>query len=745
MANVTGTIGDQQVDLTNAATEQTLAKMYEAVLRQNMHILSNQKALNQIAVNTGKAAANAKEPSLADIANPVAEAAGKLGVLAKGAMILGGVIADLAGGVSKTIGNLINFGSELMEGTGKASGLFAAFKDLPLGLGLLAGLFEKIAKIQEENLDTYRTLSKSGLNFGGELINMRNEIAATYQTVEQFNQTIAKNSDLFTSMGGNAEDGGRAFVNINKALVKSGKGLGADLLGLGFSFQELNQLTGDYIRSRGGLTKEEAENTDLMTEKVVKYGKEMDRITQLTGMNREQQEKIMEEELNEANFRAYMATLSTEDQEALSTSIKRNSALYGKAGADIVKSAALGIGPMTDAGKMLYATSKESADAIGKDAQLRKKYGDQSIQVTQNEAQGRIAAQKNLGQFTGIVGVASGMFKDLAPVIQQNTNEQKAGIRTQQAYEDNIARINKNAQTRAESEAAAAASVEKSLKDLGNGLRVAFAPALAKLTPEINKIAMSFGEFAAKHMDQFTKVITRAAEYIKNLFTEDGRRQIVSDLKSLFEELGEMLFDAINPFGETKTERKTRQAVEESDEYKNWMKQMLTNGNYFQKQLIQEGNKKDIFAMWASQNPTASRAATERQESLRREEVMNPNRHSGSFGETGSAFENFGRGTWIKGHGVDNEGMFTKDDINKLLASSGSQAAASTEKSIEETIKTAFAGISGSGGEETKILLSEVKALNNNIKTLTMYAKESADYDRRNLDAVRGISGNVIG
>jgi hypothetical protein len=68
MANVTGTIGDQQVDLTNAATEQTLAKMYEAVLRQNMHILSNQKALNQIAVNTGKAAANAnssaKEPSV---------------------------------------------------------------------------------------------------------------------------------------------------------------------------------------------------------------------------------------------------------------------------------------------------------------------------------------------------------------------------------------------------------------------------------------------------------------------------------------------------------------------------------------------------------------------------------------------------------------------------------------------------------------------------------------------------------
>ena len=196
MAEVTGRIGDNDVALDNAATEATLKALLQAVSGSNAQMtrlvnLASRSGMDPKAIAEANKGANALGQA-AFGAGKIASVA--MGGLAKTALVLGGVIGDLTASAFKTVGNLTDFAGKLLDGTASVSGLFGAFKDLPLGLGLVAGLFEKMAQFQEANLNAFRDLSKVGVNLGGDLNQVRLQALEAGLTMEQYGSFIKENA-----------------------------------------------------------------------------------------------------------------------------------------------------------------------------------------------------------------------------------------------------------------------------------------------------------------------------------------------------------------------------------------------------------------------------------------------------------------------------------------------------------------------------------------------------------------------
>jgi hypothetical protein len=286
--------------IDTAVMEQLLSNMLKLQQQQSKEQAVAFARLAKAAGLDPKLIANAesKLKTLGDAAEETAKSTTKMN---KAGNIAGAALADLASGVMSTAGNLINFGTSAMMGSAKVSDFFAAFKDLPI-IGSVAGLFSSLMKVQEAALESFSSLSQNGLDLGSSLTKLRFDALSMGLTLEEMTKVLKDNSETLVQMGGSASVGARNFREISKAMGSSG--LRQELLNLGFTFEETNQLVGQYARSVGGLTKDQLKDYRSVAVAAAAYGKELDFLARLTGESREATQKKLEEErlINEKKF-----------------------------------------------------------------------------------------------------------------------------------------------------------------------------------------------------------------------------------------------------------------------------------------------------------------------------------------------------------------------------------------------------------------------------------------------------------
>ena len=239
MAEVTGFIGNDNVELNNAATEATLKQLLASV-----------KTLNQSIVNMGNASSGAGGGGAAGATlTTIARSGGLVSSLFTGlAGVIGSVVGGLMGLVgafTPAIGNLVGFAGNLIQGTGSLSGFYGALTALPGPLGIVASLFQKIAELQEQEYTAYKNLTQAGVNFGGSLTDIRQSALGLGLTLDEFSSFVKNNIASLQMMGGSTNAGAEAFVRLGKDMRNSN--VGAELRGLGFSFDQVNQGIASYI------------------------------------------------------------------------------------------------------------------------------------------------------------------------------------------------------------------------------------------------------------------------------------------------------------------------------------------------------------------------------------------------------------------------------------------------------------------------------------------------------------------
>lgn len=399
----------------------------------------------------------------------------KDGIFKRGLAALGGASVDTA----KSVGTL---GKAAFDSVLSMSSVANALTGLPGPLGTLASVASMAANAIEGIAKNYTTLTSSGVNFGGSLTNMKLAASGAYMSLDQFASMLSTNSATLAKMGGNVDDGAQAFARVSNTLNKSPAG--DALRSLGYTSEQVNSGLLNYISITGGRNKEELktiEGQKKLAESAAAYMTQLDGLAQITGQSREEQEKALKAEMEEASFAAFLATKSKEEQEAIAASMASAGALYGKAGQDIVRSTAMGIAVQGEAGQKLTALSGGTAAAIQNDLAIRKKGGDNLAELNANEAKGRSETAKNLLPLAGAVGTAGGALKGMDVAVKNMAAAQQAGVKGEQGFLEQRASIAAKQKEQAASQAASVANAQKSLNELGQQI-------MAKLMPVFNVI-----------------------------------------------------------------------------------------------------------------------------------------------------------------------------------------------------------------------------------------------------------------
>lgn len=668
---VTGSIGNQEVNLVNAATEATLAALLAAAQKTGA---ANLAALQSLAQKSGISKtslddAAAKLKKLGDAADGAATSTAKV---SKIPTIVGAVVQDLVGGIVKTGANLVDLGGKALEGTARMSDFFGAMKDLPI-VGVVAGLFQALAKFQEANLDSYRKLTDAGINFSGDLLQIRSNALAMGLTLDEFTQVMTSNSENFRLMGAGANDGAKNFVAISTSLRASK--LGQQLLEMGYTFAELSTRTAAYTTLIGGLSQQQQKDTKGVAAAVANYATELDLMSRITGQSREQAEKDLKVQLDEANWKAYLSTLDDETRAQLVLGATNAQAALGKGGVEIFKAQALGVAVQGKAGQMTTALFGAAAETIRNSADLAKAGKLDQAALTNTTAKAMVQSASEYKKFsTSMNAMALQGSSDLTVAAGAGATNavalKNAGITTEEGARKFIEtqRIN---QQKIDGQAKAMIAGEEAMKKFGSDILEALLPVMKELTAIMPKIVKGF-----------TALAPVIAKFVENLFTEAGRTKIINDLSKLLADLISGVWEHI--FSTKKANEDVRAQANAG--------LLPASGDQFI----------DMGALSELNKPVAGPAAA-------------PKRAFGSLGTTGKLFENFGSKTNVELHGT--ESVVTPSQLDAIMQGSAMAGTNALAESLSEltSISSQMLHHIRETADYTKRNLAATKALSNDL------------------------------
>ena len=201
----------------------------------------------------------------------------------------------------------------LGEGTGK---LNSAFKDLgerlnPLSdkSNILTEAFGKAKEVVGElegvikpSLNTWRDLSKSGANFGNDVVSMSAAAAGARLDLGEFADVVKKNASGFTGLGGNVAAGAKAFASLSKDFADSGAV--DQLKAIGLTSKDANDSLAIALSSQFTVNMNDVKSKQAILESTTKLATEMDAMSKLTGKTRAEQEDLLKKQQMDAQYQA---------------------------------------------------------------------------------------------------------------------------------------------------------------------------------------------------------------------------------------------------------------------------------------------------------------------------------------------------------------------------------------------------------------------------------------------------------
>ena len=307
-----------------------------------------------------------------------------------------------------------------------------------------AGAYENAVADQADALfKSYQDISRSGIANGMQDAFKNLESAGyTMKEIGQYGQLMKENSTILATMGGTTAQGAAAFAAASKNIKNSG--LETQFMRMGMTVNDINSGMANYIKQQQLSGSTQQQNDKQIATSASEFILEQDKLTKITGLTADQQNKIYEGALAQEQFAAKTFQLqqrAAAGDEQAKAEIKRNKALIefamAKGGPEAAKQAQLYIaGAVNSKGYQQFQRSfSTTADYLDK--------GGTDIGAAQNllvsDAKTLAKDQARLGiygkfneLFTPIQEVgklAAASTKDYAEANEQATKQQQEQIK----------------------------------------------------------------------------------------------------------------------------------------------------------------------------------------------------------------------------------------------------------------------------------------------------------------------------
>ena len=370
MVQVTYQGGGMDGVTSNAASEATLQQLLKALGGSGTGAGAGASAEYQKAQKQGtigQKAANAaqgKTTKSTTAMGKAAQTAGKgLKLVASAAKGVMGMAIGAIGNVANTAANL---GKELVVGgnrlTDFSKHLSGLASTIPLVGGLLGGAIETLVGMVQGQIDVFRQLSNTGIDFGGSMFTTMQMATETGLSLEQFAGAIAEGSNNLSMMFGGATEGARRFAGLQREL----KGSIGELNRLGVSLDEVGTFTNDYLEIQRISGRFKQMDVRALAQGTKDYIMQLDQLAKVTGMSRKEAAAALREQATDKRLQSLFATMD----EATRKTVDNSLAMMGNVGPEfkegLTELIATGGAPLSDYSKGLVATMPEVGEAARK-------------------------------------------------------------------------------------------------------------------------------------------------------------------------------------------------------------------------------------------------------------------------------------------------------------------------------------------------------------------------------------------
>lgn len=336
-----------------------------------------------------------------------------------------------------------------------------------------------LIKAAETGVDTFRTLSTSGASFNNNILEMKNSAAQSRLTLDEFAGIVSSNTQGFAAFGGTVTQGAKQFTMASQNMFD--QGLATPLLNMGMTFEEVNEDLAEYmISNRRRYTEEEMRN-GTAAKNMIAMSTEMDKIAKLTGKNRKEMEKEIQDRMRKGQVDAKIRMLEASGNKEAADKMRRALAEAEKAG----PGALAAVEDLFTKGAVVSEEGRQAAVALGpafNDLQNMVNYaqgpgGIEGMTNSIDSFNSAIAARvrdPNFLQMATLGGMGNATADAAAQIITgagtYSDNVQRLMQRENVTREEAIRRLNAAAQTEQENRDGITSTVingEKALRDLG--------------------------------------------------------------------------------------------------------------------------------------------------------------------------------------------------------------------------------------------------------------------------------------
>jgi len=238
-----------------------------------------------------------------------------------------------------------------------------------------AATYENAVADQADALfKSYQDISRSGVATGmNDAFKNLQDAGYTMKEIGQYGQLMKENSGVLANLGGTTAQGAAAFAAASKNIKNSG--LETEFMRMGMTVNDINSGMANYIKQQQLAGSTQQQNDKQIAASASEFMMQQDRITKLTGLSADQQNKVYEGALAQEQYAAktYQLKMKADagDEQAKAELVRNDlfiKAAAAKGGPEAAKNAQLFIaGAVNSEGYQIFQRSYgNAADYIGK-------------------------------------------------------------------------------------------------------------------------------------------------------------------------------------------------------------------------------------------------------------------------------------------------------------------------------------------------------------------------------------------
>lgn len=397
--------------------------------------------------------------------------------------------ASLGGAVAKGLGSLYQ------STIGLRDALFDGKEDLgdfTQHIPLIGDKLSILVNLVDENLSSFRELSKVGAQFGDGLNDIRAISARAGIPLGEFTELIANNSGRMKLFGATTAQGAAEFAKLSKELRT---GPGRAFIAMGYTAQELNESLIEYAEFSQSQIGKDRNNNRLTAQGAADYLGTINELAAVTGKRRDQIKEELNAGLADQRQRLAIASMSKEEGERFAANMSQAPASLKEALTDMAD----GIANTPIAQGMMTASETFRTQAANIKNMNAMEYnnfmatvGQELDQAGQNLGAGADAVMAS-GSAYGLAISAAAELRDKGLMTEQQFQDMKAAANAQQLKDEGIT------------------GFSNAVRDIRTGLMDAFVTsgALDMITDALNTAAEYIGtpEFKAALTEGVTSLI----------------------------------------------------------------------------------------------------------------------------------------------------------------------------------------------------------------------------------------------